>query len=88
MSESPTPSELERALPVEPVDASLRMRVQRAARASYEGTSERAGLVWQDALVPATLILTGIVYGTVLLVVAYQIVGFWLGHYSRILSIE
>ena len=63
MSESPTPSELERALPVEPVDASLRMRVQRAARASYEGTSERAGLVWQDALVPATLILTGIVYG-------------------------
>jgi len=64
MSEpSPTPSELERALPVEPVDASLRMRVQRAARASYEGTSERASLLWQDAIVPATLILTGIVYG-------------------------
>jgi len=61
--ETPTPAELERALPVEPVDASLRMRVQRSARASYERTPEPTTLVWQDALVPATLILAGLVYG-------------------------
>lgn len=65
--DTPTPAHLdrahlERALPVEPVDASLRMRVQRAARASYERTPE-AALVWQDALVPATLVLTGLLYG-------------------------
>lgn len=36
----------------------------------------------------AAAVFTGLVYGAVLLVVAYQIVGFWLGHYERILSIE
>lgn len=57
------PRELEEALPVAPVDASVRMRVQRAARAAYEG--ERAGttFVWHEALVPATLILAGVLYG-------------------------
>ena len=60
---TPTPSELERALPVEAVDASLRMRVQRAARVSYERTPERTVLLWQDALMPAMLVLTGLVYG-------------------------
>ncbi len=54
--------ELERALPVEPIDASLRMRVQRAARASYEGTESRSAFLWQDALVPATLLVAGVVY--------------------------
>lgn len=33
-------------------------------------------------------VLTGLVYGGVLIVVAYQIVSFWLGHYSRILGTE
>jgi hypothetical protein len=56
------PRELEQALPVVPVDASLRMKVQRAARASYEG--ERGPtFVWHEALVPATLILAGLLYG-------------------------
>lgn len=32
--------------------------------------------------------LTGLVYGAILLVVAYQIVTFWLGYYGNILSIE
>jgi len=58
----PTPSELARVLPVEPLDASLRMRVQRAARARYDGREEHAAFFWQDALVPGTLILTGALY--------------------------
>lgn len=33
-------------------------------------------------------LLTALVYGAVLVVVAYQIVSFWLGYYSRILSIS
>lgn len=33
-------------------------------------------------------LLTGLVYGAVLLTVAYQIVSFWIGHYNRILDIE
>lgn len=33
-------------------------------------------------------VLTGLVYGLVLVIVAYQIVSFWLGHYGRILGTE
>ncbi|GAB4196155.1 MAG: hypothetical protein OHK0013_03110 [Sandaracinaceae bacterium] len=57
-----SPPELEQALPVVPVDASLRMKVQRAARAHYEGEHVSA-FVWHEALVPATLILAGVLYG-------------------------
>lgn len=60
--EGSSPSELERALPVEPIDASLRMRVQRAARASYERVEDRRAFVWQDTLVPGTLLVAGIFY--------------------------
>ncbi|MBN8612838.1 MAG: hypothetical protein J0L92_19745 [Deltaproteobacteria bacterium] len=56
------PRELERALPVEPIDASLRMRVQRAARASFERREERSVFFWQDALVPGTLLVAGVFY--------------------------
>ncbi|MBX7193845.1 MAG: hypothetical protein K1X94_17465 [Sandaracinaceae bacterium] len=58
---APSETELSHALPVEPVDASLRMRVQRAARAAYE-REERVSFVWTDALVPGTLLLTGAFY--------------------------
>jgi hypothetical protein len=57
------PTELEEALPVAPIDASVRMRVQRAARAAYEGERPGARFVWHEALVPATLILAGVLYG-------------------------
>jgi hypothetical protein len=56
------PSELTGALPVEPIDASLRMRAQRAARAVYEKREERSLWLWQDTLVPGTLLLTGALY--------------------------
>lgn len=58
----PSPSELARALPLEPLDASLRMRVQRAARAGYEGREPEAAFFWQDTLVPGTLIVAGALY--------------------------
>lgn len=61
-STGPTASELERALPVEPIDASLRMRVQRLARASYERRDESRGFFWQDTLVPGTLLVAGVFY--------------------------
>lgn len=34
----------------------------------------------------AAMVFTGLLYGAVLLLVAYQIVSFWLGHYGRILD--
>lgn len=57
-----TPRDLARALPVEPLDASVRMRVQRAARAAYDQREERSVFFWQDALVPGTLLVTGALY--------------------------
>lgn len=57
-----TERELERALPVEPIDASHRMRVQRAARAAYERREERTAFFWQDTLVPGTLLVAGALY--------------------------
>ncbi len=36
----------------------------------------------------AAMTLTGLIYATVLIVVAYQIISFWLGYYSQILDIQ
>lgn len=55
-------AELARALPVEPVDASLRMRVQRLARAAHERREEGESFFWQDALVPGALVIAGLFY--------------------------
>jgi len=54
---------LKEALPVTPIDPSMRMRVQRKARGLYEGEKAAFEWTWQDRLVPITLLLAGFMYG-------------------------
>lgn len=54
---------LKEALPVIPIDPSLRMRVQRKARGIYDGEKTSLEWSWQDRVVPMTLLLAGLMYG-------------------------
>ena len=54
---------LKEALPVTPMDPSMRMRVQRKARGVYDGEKASLQWSWQDRVVPVTLLLAGFMYG-------------------------